>query len=518
MNKKLITISIIILSVLMIFIGCLTPTEIENELEEQNLKTKSTYPIVNIRVNGQLMSFQNDQPPVIVNNRTMVPASLVFGRCGFSVQWNGTTQEVTVVKGINRLVFTINSRWVRVTNANVQNQWHQMDAPAMIINGRTMLPVHAMGDYTPVTSVYWDSATKTVNIQYWDELYTGITWLGYNSNFQKYIPGESNPHYNPNKPVIIYIHGWQDGSTQKNYLPHIRLQYGNEDRWTQNYWLNRGWNVGVFHWTQLADEPSPNVSHAEAKIWNANNGMTGMRWRRSDGTYETNTVPAESVGQLLFYSYINALSNHNGSEIRLVGHSLGNQLVTRLTQNLLNTYGSNHRFIPKRVTLIDPAYTSADRTYLRPHNNGNSISTAALCATYGQNIANANIPIEFYRSSGLMNIPGMSYNVPYQNLSAYIELKPWFIPSHDLAAKHSVPVGTYFWSIEFQPPVECTRNYVWQDWWPTGNFGPSASAPNWRIRQMMGVQSNKWVQVNGGDVDGRYTINPGDDWFSIESK
>ncbi len=42
----------------------------------------------------------------------------------------------------------------------------------------------------------------------------GLYWFGNNDNYEKAVPGSSNAYYNKNAPTIIYIHGWQNGSSQ----------------------------------------------------------------------------------------------------------------------------------------------------------------------------------------------------------------------------------------------------------------------------------------------------------------
>jgi len=49
-------------------------------------------------VNGQ--SVVLDSPPKIVNNRTLVPVRFIAEALGFTVQWDPTTQKVTLTKGV----------------------------------------------------------------------------------------------------------------------------------------------------------------------------------------------------------------------------------------------------------------------------------------------------------------------------------------------------------------------------------------------------------------------------------
>ncbi|MCH9682411.1 MAG: hypothetical protein K0V04_13320, partial [Deltaproteobacteria bacterium] len=136
----------------------------------------------------------------------------------------------------------------------------------------------------------------------------GIRWFGDDGS-----SGDDN--FDPGKPTVIYIHGWQAFSTRslrRELLtgPSPDASDGEQD-W-KTAW--QGWNVGIFYWNQLADELE--VKNAEAKIWAADNGRRGMRFRYVlpgqqgpapyDVAYEDSpdATPNVPVGALLFESYV----------------------------------------------------------------------------------------------------------------------------------------------------------------------------------------------------------------------
>lgn len=41
-----------------------------------------------------------------------------------------------------------------------------------------------------------------------------LYWFGNNDNYEKAVPGQSNSYYKKSAKTIIYIHGWQNGSSQ----------------------------------------------------------------------------------------------------------------------------------------------------------------------------------------------------------------------------------------------------------------------------------------------------------------
>lgn len=227
-----------------------------------------------------------------------------------------------------------------------------------------------------------------------------------------------------------------------------------------------------------------------------------MQWRNSNGDFIRTNMLTQSVGKILYDTVVSALSNQTG-EVRIVGHSLGAQLATRLTRDLIVSYGTSSKYTPKRLTVLDPAAGSGAESYLAPFNNNVNISTGNLTTNYGTFIAQRAVPIEFYRTSNLMSAPGSDYMNGYERLACYTRLYPDYTSSP--AAKHSMPIATYFWSMDFAAPKEVIKlsdgSYQF-----TGATTASASATNTRIREMMGTF--KWVQAYG-----KTTENPSDDYF-----
>lgn len=97
-------------------------------------------------------------PPVIFNGYSLVPAREVFEAFGAAVDWNGTTQQVTIKHENNTVILTINS-----TQATVNGSVKTLETPAKIINDKTMIPVRFVAEAIN-KDVRWDSATRTANI------------------------------------------------------------------------------------------------------------------------------------------------------------------------------------------------------------------------------------------------------------------------------------------------------------------------------------------------------------------
>ncbi|MBQ8301426.1 MAG: hypothetical protein IJX57_05635, partial [Clostridia bacterium] len=82
---------------------------------------------ISVNVNGSQITF--DQPPVMQNNRTLVPLRAIFEALGAKVDWNGETQTVTAVKDNTTIKLTIGSDILYVDKDEVK-----LDVPAQILN------------------------------------------------------------------------------------------------------------------------------------------------------------------------------------------------------------------------------------------------------------------------------------------------------------------------------------------------------------------------------------------------
>jgi len=109
---------------------------------------------VSVNANGQPIVFA-DQSPVIMDGRSLVPASGVFQALGFDVQWDGDTRQVTITKAGNTIIIIIGSSEFTTNGTS-----HSLDVPAQIINGRTMLPIATVLQSVGY-NVGWDEKSQT---------------------------------------------------------------------------------------------------------------------------------------------------------------------------------------------------------------------------------------------------------------------------------------------------------------------------------------------------------------------
>ena len=112
--------------------------------------------LITVKINGQLVNF--DQPPIIIDGRTLVPLRAIFEALGATVDWNGNTQTVTSKKGSTSISLSIDSNSMYKNGKSVT-----LDVPAQLINDRTLVPARAVAEAFGC-DVDWDDTTKTITI------------------------------------------------------------------------------------------------------------------------------------------------------------------------------------------------------------------------------------------------------------------------------------------------------------------------------------------------------------------
>ncbi len=110
--------------------------------------------IVTVYLDGEKIKF--DQLPVIENGRTLVPLRAIFDALGAEIEWDGNTQTVTAKKGETEIKLTIDSM-----TASKNGEIINLDVPAKLISGRTMVPARFVADCFGV-NVDWDGAMQRV--------------------------------------------------------------------------------------------------------------------------------------------------------------------------------------------------------------------------------------------------------------------------------------------------------------------------------------------------------------------
>ena len=476
-------------------------------------------PAVRVLVNGEPIVF-NTTTPENRNGYVMVPANQVFTRLNFTISYNPATLRVTATKpkpggnGTYSVSFTNGDPNV-VVNGVAQT------LPAEQIpyfkDGYSMVPVRLVSEAANCRTDF-DLETQSVQVYYYDELEAGLYFIGKQDDTQtdqagaqKFTPGVANPFYDPAKPTIIYVHGAQPGAVAAKTREDLIFKATGKS--TQNPWIDRGWNVAIFHWVQLADDANGLLpSNAEYKMYGtaAGNGLPGTRWRRSDNTFSS-TNWSKTVTDIFLDEYAELIPNSSTAlpEIELVGNSLGGQLVMTAVAKMkfvrgyqpASSTGALLNRMPQRLTLMDPYWTDAKASNHRgttfdPARPGASfietfgdrdlkqaVGIMVKTSSSGQSVRD--IPITYYRTSSL-GLQGTSATLTEQ--TAFLELKPEYVgPSSGFLdfdnpiKRHTWPVRAYFASVgcgtgrngglEVNSSGTATRN-------ETGRTGPYRASTN----------------------------------------
>ncbi|WP_235715219.1 copper amine oxidase N-terminal domain-containing protein [Acetivibrio thermocellus] len=113
--------------------------------------------IVKVKVNDRPIVF--DVAPIIGEGRTLVPLRHIFEALGAEVKWDASTRTVTGIKGSDKIILKIDSK-----EALVNGETKELDVPATIVNGRTLVPVRSISESLGA-EVSWDDNSKTVIIK-----------------------------------------------------------------------------------------------------------------------------------------------------------------------------------------------------------------------------------------------------------------------------------------------------------------------------------------------------------------
>lgn len=117
---------------------------------------KPVYIAPKVLVNDKYVEFDN--PPFIVEDRTLVPVRRIAEALGCQVDWDDTERTATIVKDDITAVMRQEDN-----TYYVNGQPYTMDVTVKVLGGRTFIPVRALSECLGCT-VNWDENTETVII------------------------------------------------------------------------------------------------------------------------------------------------------------------------------------------------------------------------------------------------------------------------------------------------------------------------------------------------------------------
>ncbi|MCE5223257.1 DUF5050 domain-containing protein [bacterium] len=107
-----------------------------------------------------------DTPPLIYKGRAMVPVRFIAEAFGADVFFDAAEQEIDIAFGAVYISLWVNKTWARIEvteNGQRNNKIVTLDAPPIIRNGRTLVPVRFIAEAFGAT-IDWDGKEKKITI------------------------------------------------------------------------------------------------------------------------------------------------------------------------------------------------------------------------------------------------------------------------------------------------------------------------------------------------------------------
>jgi N-acetylmuramoyl-L-alanine amidase len=148
----------LIWTLLMILMMCQTAyagSDITQKDVDEGVSFCKEYP-VSLQVDGKAVN--TDAGPVIIKERTLIPARAVFESMGATVTWNEASRLVEVSLGTGTVQLTIDSK-----SAVVNGKQISMEVPALVVGDRTMIPVRFVAESLNC-GIGWDGDSRTVKV------------------------------------------------------------------------------------------------------------------------------------------------------------------------------------------------------------------------------------------------------------------------------------------------------------------------------------------------------------------
>lgn len=201
---------------------------------------------ITVTMNGTQLEF--DQPPIMQNDRVLVPMRLIFEALGATVEWDEYNQYVKATKGKTNITMQIGNSTMMKNGESIT-----LDMAPILQNGRTLVPVRAVAESLGAI-INWEDNTNTVVITTQDttintqlvteQLGENIQWIRAingnlyiwdkknsdnifrvwevnisSGNCEQIAYAKTTPYCYSNDWIIFC--GSQDGLTQKNIKYHI---------------------------------------------------------------------------------------------------------------------------------------------------------------------------------------------------------------------------------------------------------------------------------------------------------
>ncbi len=117
---------------------------------------QNNFYVVSLLFNGNPL--ESDIPPFLESGRVFVPARVIAEALGAKVTWDSENWTVEITGADKNIILQINNPVAKVNETSIE-----INPPARLVNGRTMVPVRFVAE-TLGAEVIWDDSAHTVNI------------------------------------------------------------------------------------------------------------------------------------------------------------------------------------------------------------------------------------------------------------------------------------------------------------------------------------------------------------------
>lgn len=100
-----------------------------------------------------------DVPPLIIEDRLVVPLRSIFEALGSDVEWNAQDRSIRATKGSTVIFLKVDDENAKVNDVSIN-----LDVPPTIVENRTLVPVRIVAESFGA-NVTWDGESRTVSIK-----------------------------------------------------------------------------------------------------------------------------------------------------------------------------------------------------------------------------------------------------------------------------------------------------------------------------------------------------------------
>ena len=254
-----------------------------------------------VKVGGE--EIESDVAPQIINNRTFVPLRAIFEALDIAVDYDAATKTITAKGADKTFELTIGSNIVKVNGEE-----KQIDAPAIIKDNRTLVPLRACAESFGF-EVDWNDKTRVAKVKKGVWLISKLDNDGRITTYQ----------YNKNGNLTYQkddLYSWTYEYDENDNLTYMSSSEGDWEKYTYNEYgeeiyrenSNGGWEKYTY------DENGNQISRENSNgyyryTYDENNHLTYEEYSNGDWekyTYDENgnmTLSEDNSGNWYRYTY-----------------------------------------------------------------------------------------------------------------------------------------------------------------------------------------------------------------------